>query len=153
MGSEKTPRNAGSVIASGCRIEGDLSLNGPLVLEGEIFGQVICEGTLIVSAGARIEGSVRASEILVQGRVTGDIAANLAIEVSHGGQLKGVIYSPSIRAEGLTLIDGDVMIAPERSASHVSRGAALAQSLASDKTAPKPALEAKKMPDETPAAG
>jgi len=155
MGSEKTPRNSGSVIAPGCRIDGDLSLTGPLVLEGEVFGQVICEGTLIVGPKARIEGSVQASEIIVQGRVKGDIAASRAIEVSDGGQLEGVIYSPSIRAEGLTLIDGDVIIAPERSASHVSRGAALAQRLTNRKAAQPsvPDTGTGTGPDETPAAG
>lgn len=116
-----------SRIAKGCQLEGELTFTGALHLSGHIRGSLTCEGSLVVEPGASIEGRVRAADIIVRGSLKGDIAASHLIEVHTGGRIDGVIYAPSISAAPGTQIDGDVMIAPERSEAHIRRADALAE--------------------------
>lgn len=126
MGAPQTETAAASRIAKDCRLEGDLTFTGPVHLSGEIRGSVTCDGTLTVEAGARIDGRVRTVVLVVRGKLRGDIAASQGIEVQTGGEIDGVIYAPSISVAKGTRIDGDVMIAPERSEAHVRRAEAMA---------------------------
>jgi cytoskeletal protein CcmA (bactofilin family) len=127
MGAPQTDTAAASRIARGCRLDGELSFAGPTYVAGEILGSVTCDGTLTVEAGARIEGRVQAHTLIVRGTLKGDIAASQGIEVQTGGQIDGVIYAPSISVARGTRIDGDVMIAPERSSAHLHRAEARAE--------------------------
>ncbi|MFN7054465.1 polymer-forming cytoskeletal protein [Hyphomonas sp.] len=126
MGAPQTETAAASRIAKDCQLEGDLQFTGAVFLSGEIRGSITCDGTLTVEAGARIDGRVRTGMLIVRGKLKGDIAASRGIEVHTGGEIDGVIYAPSISVARGTRIDGDVMIAPERSEAHMRRAEAMA---------------------------
>jgi len=124
--SKPAPQNGtGNVIAAGCRVVGDLTISGSLRLGGDVLGDVICEGALTVEAGASIRGRVSAAEITVMGTLIGEIVAARRIEVSRGARIEGSIFSPSMKVEGNACVDGDLLIAPERSPAHAERAKAL----------------------------
>lgn len=132
QGAASGPLN---VICAGCRIDGNLKFAGSLRLGGEVLGDVSCDGTLTLEPAARIRGRVRASEIIVMGAIVGEIVASRRIEVGAGGIIEGSIFAPSMRVEGNARVDGDLLIAPERSTGHTER----AKILAVLKPAPPPA--------------
>ena len=119
------PAGPNNVIAAGCRVTGNLILAGSLRLGGEVLGDVRCEGTLVVEATGKIRGRISAAEIQVAGALTGEIAATRRIEVSAGGRVEGSIFAPSMRVEGNAVIEGDLLIAPERSPAHIERAKVL----------------------------
>lgn len=120
------PAAQGNVIAAGCHVTGDLILSGSLRLAGEITGDVHCEGTLVVEASGRIRGHIRAAEITVLGTLIGEIVASRHIEVGRGAHIEGSIFAPSMRVEGNAVLDGDLLISPERSPAHAERARKLA---------------------------
>lgn len=125
--SKSAPQNGTlNVIAAGCRILGDMTISGSLRLGGEVLGDVTCEGALTVEAGASIRGRVSAAEITVLGTLIGEIVASRRIEVSKGARIEGSIFAPSMKVEGNACVDGDLLIAPERSAAHAERAKTLA---------------------------
>lgn len=115
------PGGQTNVISAGCRITGNLTISGSLRLGGEVDGDVHCDGALIVEAGARIRGRVSASEVTVLGTLTGEVVAAKRIEVGTGASVEGSIFAPSMRVEGNACVDGDLLIAPERSPAHTER--------------------------------
>ncbi|MFN4025192.1 MAG: polymer-forming cytoskeletal protein [Hyphomonas sp.] len=121
------PAGAGelNVISAGCRIEGEMSFPGSLRLGGQVRGDVRCEGTLTIEVGGILEGTIRAGEIIVHGSALGEVIAVRRLEVSPGGRVEGSIYAPSMKVEGNARIDGDVLIAPERTPSHAERARTL----------------------------
>lgn len=124
--AKPAPQNGtGNVLAAGCRVVGDLTISGSLRLGGDVLGDVICEGALTVEAGASIRGRVSAAEITVMGTLIGEIVAARRIEVSRGARIEGSIFSPSMKVEGNACVDGDLLIAPERSSAHAERAKAL----------------------------
>ena len=121
-----SPGGHNNVIAAGCRVIGDLKISGSLRLGGEVLGDVHCDGALVVEAGARIKGRVSAGEMLVMGTLIGEIVATRKIDVTTGARVEGSIFSPFMKVEGNACVDGDLLIAPERSPAHVERAKDLA---------------------------
>lgn len=117
--------SSGSMIAAGCRLEGQLNFTGPVRVAGEIRGDIACDGLLVIEAGGHVEGRVTAADITVLGAVLGEVIVSRRLEVGMGARVEGSIYSPSMRVEGNARIDGDVLIAPERSSSHIERAKTL----------------------------
>lgn len=114
-----------NVISAGCRVVGNLTLSGSLRLGGEVLGDVICDGTLTLDASGQIHGRVRAGEITIMGKIVGEIVAARRIEVGRGAHVEGSIFAPSMLVEGNARVDGDLLIAPERSQGHIDRAKTL----------------------------
>ena len=58
-----------SIIASGLSIEGKIIGSGHVRVAGKFKGDVQVEGNLHIDSGARVEGQVRASEVIVSGEL------------------------------------------------------------------------------------
>lgn len=125
-----------NVIAAGCRVIGNMTLAGSLRLGGEVMGDVHCEGALVVEATGKIKGRISAREIMLAGALIGEVAAARRIEVSAGARIEGSIFAPSMRVEGNAVIDGDLLIAPERSPAHIERARVLSVLTEAPETAP-----------------
>lgn len=79
-----------TVLARHVRIDGDLSLQGDLVLAGRIAGNLRCH-KLVLGPDAEVDGIVVADSAAIWGRLTGDVYANV-IELHSTSQVEGAIY-------------------------------------------------------------
>ncbi len=115
----------GNAIAAGGRVEGKLSLVGPVIISGHLRGEIETDDLLLVEAGGRIDGRVRATTLIIHGIVRGDVEASKSLEVCAGGRLEGVAFSPSMKVEERTFVSADLLIAPERTAAHINKAASV----------------------------
>jgi hypothetical protein len=46
-------------VASGCRLKGELRFEGGLIVQGEVSGQIVVNGRLIIWKGGLVRGTVR----------------------------------------------------------------------------------------------
>ena len=86
-----------TLIGAGTTVIGDVAFRGGLHVDGEIRGNVVGQNdspTLFSIAGdGRIEGSVDASEVIVNGAVDGDVIARDRVELGPTARVTGnVIY-------------------------------------------------------------
>src|SRR5687768_12523579 len=65
------PRDDAAVtlIGPGTRLEGTLTFDGEVHVEGTFAGQIICRGTVVILAAARVQADVDARAIVVHGEV------------------------------------------------------------------------------------
>ena len=88
-------------IASGTRIQGEVSGPTELLVEGEIQGEIRVDAPVIIGAEGVVQGPITAHVVRVGGRVFGNIFATERVEVAPSGTLEGDIHSPRITiAEG-----------------------------------------------------
>jgi cytoskeletal protein CcmA (bactofilin family) len=91
----------GSIIGSNLVIEGKITGDQNVVIEGTLKGEIDLRSDLRIGAGARIEASVHARNVLVEGAVTGDLSAESRVELVATATVNGNIRSPKvIVAEG-----------------------------------------------------
>ena len=66
-----------TLIAQGCRIDGDLVFRGGLRVDGQISGDVRSEtggvGYLQVTRSGEIRGEIRVAHVVIDGRVIGNL--------------------------------------------------------------------------------
>jgi len=90
-----------SVISAGLSIEGKIVGSGHVRVAGKFKGDVQVDGNLHIDSGARLEGQVRASEVIVTGELQGNIENAKRVEVQQGGVITG-----DVKAGQLTVAAG-----------------------------------------------
>jgi len=83
-----------SALGPGTVIQGKLSFDAPVRIDGKLSGEVFSSRVLIVGQTGRIDAQVQVASLIVMGSVTGSIKAAERIEVWKGGELNGDIHTP-----------------------------------------------------------
>ncbi len=90
-----------AVIGPQVRINGELSGEEDVVIEGRVEGKVTVTKSLRVGQNAQVNAEIRAHSVVIAGRVVGNVTAVERIEILPSGSLEGNIRSPKIAiAEG-----------------------------------------------------
>jgi cytoskeletal protein CcmA (bactofilin family) len=93
-------------LGKGCRITGKVELDGVARIEGDVEGEVVASGTLIVGEGAVVKAKVSGAAIVVHGRVTGDLAARERLELRAPGAIVGNVTTPSLVVQEGAVLEG-----------------------------------------------
>jgi cytoskeletal protein CcmA (bactofilin family) len=92
---------AGTIIAQGITIEGELTSDEEVVVAGTIRGKLNADGPVTIEAGALVEADVTAASLAVGGTVTGNVSAAERVDLLGGARLIG-----DVKAARLTIADG-----------------------------------------------
>jgi len=97
-----------SLIASGLTIEGKINGNGHVRVAGRFKGDIQVEGNLHIDAGAKVEGQVKASEVIVSGELQGNIDSAKRVELQQGGTINGDVKAGSLTVAAGARMRGSV---------------------------------------------
>lgn len=90
-----------SALGSGTVIQGKLTFEVPVRIDGKLSGEVYSSEAIIVGENGEIEAEVKAKSLAVLGRVKGSVKASDRVEVFAGGVLEGEVETRSFAvAEG-----------------------------------------------------
>lgn len=90
-----------AVIGPNIRIQGELSGDEDLVVEGRVEGKISVSKGLRIGPQAQVNAEVKAHHVVIAGRVVGNVVAAEKVEILPSGFLEGNIRSPKIAiAEG-----------------------------------------------------
>jgi cytoskeletal protein CcmA (bactofilin family) len=105
-----TPRPSGgeSVIAAELTIEGKIVGGGDVRIAGRFKGDVSVDGNFRIDAGARLEGQVKASVVVVGGELQGNIDAAKHVDVLTTGVIVGDVKAASITVAAGSRMRGHV---------------------------------------------
>jgi cytoskeletal protein CcmA (bactofilin family) len=83
-------------LGKGSHVEGKLTFEGSVRLDGAVEGEIQAQQAVIVGEGAVINAHISAETIVIKGKVTGDITARKQVELRGPGRLVGNITTPSL---------------------------------------------------------
>jgi len=96
-------------IGESIQIEGTLTGNEDLVIDGKIHGRIKLNGhTLTIAPNGKIEAGLSAKSVVVQGEVKGNITADDKIQITASGEVKGDLRAPRIALEDGASFAGSV---------------------------------------------
>jgi cytoskeletal protein CcmA (bactofilin family) len=85
-----------TLVGQGTEIRGDLVFTGGLHVDGRIIGNVVAEegssAILILSEFGRIEGEVKAPNMVLNGEIVGDVHGFNRVELASKARIKGSVY-------------------------------------------------------------
>ena len=99
---------ANTVIGSTLVIEGELSSDEALVVQGTIRGKVATSESMYVENSANVEADVEADSVEVSGVLTGNVDANARVEIKADGKMVGDVRSPRILIADGALFKGSI---------------------------------------------
>jgi cytoskeletal protein CcmA (bactofilin family) len=103
------PRSgAHTVIGSSIVIDGEISGDEDLVIQGTVKGRISLKESLYVESSGVIEADIETANVEVSGQVTGNIAASDKVELKTDCKVVGDIRSPRILIADGAVFKGNV---------------------------------------------
>lgn len=108
------PEPMTTTLDAGCEIEGTLTLDRSITIEGEFRGAIRCAETVTVGARAALQADIDARCVEIHGAVVGDVKASRELVIHAGGRLHGAIDTPCLVVERGAFFSGETrMYRPE----------------------------------------
>jgi cytoskeletal protein CcmA (bactofilin family) len=92
---------AGTKIAEGLSIDGEVTCNEELTVHGTLRGKVTSTDQVTVGGSGVVEADVKAHTLTIEGQVTGDVSAINRVDLQTGARLVG-----DVKSARLTIADG-----------------------------------------------
>ncbi|MEE9543194.1 MAG: polymer-forming cytoskeletal protein [Thermodesulfobacteriota bacterium] len=83
-------------IGKGMSVDGKLSFEGTVTVEGHFKGDVSSGGIFIVGEGGLVEGDINVDNVIVHGEVKGSINAKTRAELNKPAKVRGDIFTPNL---------------------------------------------------------
>jgi cytoskeletal protein CcmA (bactofilin family) len=92
---------ASTVIGAGITIEGEVTADDEVVVQGTIRGKLSSRDAVTVESGAVIEADVTSGPLSVAGSITGNITSSDRVDLQGGAKVIG-----NVKATRITIADG-----------------------------------------------
>ncbi|MCB0311308.1 MAG: polymer-forming cytoskeletal protein, partial [Bdellovibrionales bacterium] len=83
-----------SALSEGTVIQGKLTFDTPVRIDGKLSGEIFSSEALIVGEKGSIDAQVEVNALIVMGRVKGDIIAKERVELMAGGVIEATLNTP-----------------------------------------------------------
>jgi cytoskeletal protein CcmA (bactofilin family) len=95
-----------TIISAGVFIEGKLTSNGNVRMDGRLNGDITAEGNITVGEGGEVNGELRAEIINVGGAVNGSLFAKEKVVLESKSNLKGDLVTRILVIEAGAMFEG-----------------------------------------------
>ena len=99
-----------SLIGPGTSVAGNLEAAGFTRVDGDIDGNLVVDGKLIIGDKARIRGNVSANSVIIGGVVVGNIIVSEDVQLFSTASIVGDIIARKIRLDSQVLLQGTCII-------------------------------------------
>jgi cytoskeletal protein CcmA (bactofilin family) len=87
---------ANTVIGSSIMIDGEISGDEDLVIQGTVKGRISLKESLIVEGSGVVEADIETQNVEIAGQVTGNISASDKVELKSDCRVVGDIKAPRV---------------------------------------------------------
>jgi cytoskeletal protein CcmA (bactofilin family) len=88
-------------------LEGKITFQGDVRIEGKFEGEVFVRKALIVGETAALKGKIRVHTILIHGLVEGEVDAKERVEIYPTGKFYGTLFTPILTISEGGILDGN----------------------------------------------
>jgi cytoskeletal protein CcmA (bactofilin family) len=104
-GAATEAEEAMTVLGAGTVFDGLLTFRGRARVDGQLSGEIVGHGLLVIGAEARAQARVVVDELVVAGEIEGDVCARKRVELLATGCIRGDVETPRLSiAEGGRLL-------------------------------------------------
>ena len=99
-------------ITSGSKLDGDLTSNGDIRIDGELNGSVKTAGRLVLGDAGTIEGSVNCKSAIIAGELKATIISEELLTLKSTAKLSGEIIAGQLAIEPGAVFSGKCSMGP-----------------------------------------
>jgi cytoskeletal protein CcmA (bactofilin family) len=87
-------------------VEGKLSFEGPLRIDGTFTGEINTPDRLIIGEAAKVSATISCGSVVVSGELSGNVRATESIELRDRARVKADLATPSLVIDKGVVFDG-----------------------------------------------
>lgn len=109
MSKEVVSQNSGyvhNVITTGTKIAGKINTDSDFRLDGEIEGDVVCKGKLVIGAKGFLKGTISCANAEILGTVIGNLQVSDTLTLRSSASLNGDVNTKSLVVEPNAVFNG-----------------------------------------------
>ncbi|WP_394824044.1 polymer-forming cytoskeletal protein [Pendulispora albinea] len=92
---------ASTIIGAGITIEGEITTDDDVVVQGTVRGKLTAKDSVTVESGAVVEADIVGGPLAVSGSITGNIQSSDRVDLQPGARVVG-----NVKATRITIADG-----------------------------------------------
>jgi cytoskeletal protein CcmA (bactofilin family) len=92
---------ASTVIGAGITIDGEVTSDEDVIVQGTLRGKLIAKDGITVDSGGAVEADISGGPVAVAGSVTGNITSTDRVDLQNGAKVVG-----NVKATRITIADG-----------------------------------------------
>lgn len=100
------PNTTDTLIGEGSIFEGKIKSEAGVRIEGQIIGDIECEGDVTVGEKGVVQSNIIARNVIIAGTVNGNIQARSKLSIKQKGKLFGNMSAVSISIEEGSIFEG-----------------------------------------------
>jgi cytoskeletal protein CcmA (bactofilin family) len=104
-----------SMLGQGCKIKGDIELQGTIRIDGQFEGSISCPDTLIIGKSGVVKAEVKVKNAVIGGKLIGNIAAANKIELQSGSHVEGDIQTARLVIDEGVFFEGNCKMGTSQS--------------------------------------
>lgn len=99
---------ANTIIGSSIVIDGEITGEEDLIIEGTVKGKIALKQNLMVEKSGVVEADIETQTVSISGQITGNILASEKVEITTGGKMVGDIKSPRVLIADGAIFKGNI---------------------------------------------
>ncbi len=88
-----------NMITSGTKIEGNVSANSDMRIDGELVGNLSCQGKIIIGAEGKIIGDIDCQNAVIEGVFQGKLKCSDLLNIRETAQIRGEITTDKLMVQ------------------------------------------------------
>ena len=106
-----------SMLGQGCKIKGDIELQGTIRIDGQFEGSISCPDTLIIGKSGVVKADVKVKNAVIGGKLVGNIIAANKVELQTGSHVEGDIQTARLVIDEGVFFEGNCKMGANAGAS------------------------------------
>jgi cytoskeletal protein CcmA (bactofilin family) len=99
LGKKPPIDKVNTLIGNGTHIEGKVTSNCSIRVDGQISGEIKAEGHVFIGKTGVIVGDIHSNSLTIEGQVEGNVFIKDGLQLMKGSQLTGDTHAESIEIE------------------------------------------------------
>lgn len=95
-----------AILDKGTTFEGKLVFEGTVHINGIFSGEIRSKDTLIIGAGANVQGDIDVGHLIINGEVTGQVRARESLVMHAPARVKGTVTTPLLQIDRGVVFEG-----------------------------------------------
>jgi cytoskeletal protein CcmA (bactofilin family) len=88
-----------NLITSGTRIDGNINASFDIRIDGELYGNLICQGKLVIGAEGKIIGNIECQSAVIEGTYQGKLVCSELLNIRETAKITGEIITEKLMVQ------------------------------------------------------
>lgn len=120
--SEKNTPNSATLISNGTTIQGDVTSNSDLRIDGTVKGNVSCAAKIIVGPSGLVEGNIDGRLADITGKVIGNVSVKEILQLRSESNVRGNISAATLQIDSAAIFNGECKMGSQEAKATTPKG-------------------------------